>query len=89
MRDRSGTLDSGYRFLVSLEDRLRIMEHRSIDRMPLVGDKLKGLAWRLGYGGRGEDRLLNDYFRITGSIRKIYNSFFNVADDSVNSPGVP
>ncbi len=83
------TLDSGYRFLVSLEDRLRIMEHRSIDRMPLVGDKLKGLAWRLGYGGRGEDRLLNDYFRITGSIRKIYNSFFNAADDSVNSPGVP
>ena len=76
-------LDSGYRFLVSLEDRLRIMEHRSVDRMPLGGDKLKGLAWRLGYGDQGEDRLLNDYFRITGSIRKIYNSFFAAVDDRV------
>ncbi|MGO9570910.1 MAG: bifunctional [glutamate--ammonia ligase]-adenylyl-L-tyrosine phosphorylase/[glutamate--ammonia-ligase] adenylyltransferase [Desulfomonilaceae bacterium] len=79
------TLDSSYRFLISLEDRLRIMEHRSVDRLPLGGDKLKGLAWRLGYGDRGEDRLLNDYFRITGSIRKIYNSFFAAADDRVTS----
>ena len=81
------TLDSGYRFLISLEDRLRIMEHRSVDRMPLGGDKLKGLAWRLGYGDQGEDRLLNDYFRITGSIRKIYNSFFAAVDDRVTSAG--
>jgi glutamate-ammonia-ligase adenylyltransferase len=76
-------LDSGYRFLINLEDRLRIMEHRGIDRMPLGGDKLKGLAWRLGYGDEGEDRLLNDYFRITGSIRKIYDSFFGTVDDRV------
>jgi [glutamine synthetase] adenylyltransferase / [glutamine synthetase]-adenylyl-L-tyrosine phosphorylase len=78
------TLDSGYRFLISLEDRLRIMEHRGIDRMPLGGDKLKGLAWRLGYGDRGEDRLLNHYFRITGSIRKIYDSFFGSGDGRAN-----
>jgi [glutamine synthetase] adenylyltransferase / [glutamine synthetase]-adenylyl-L-tyrosine phosphorylase len=69
-------LDSGYRFLSNLEDRLRIMEYRSVNRMPLTGDKLKGLALRLGYGVGGEDLLLNDYFRITGSIRKIYTSFF-------------
>jgi glutamate-ammonia-ligase adenylyltransferase len=78
-------LDSGYRFLSNLEDRLRIMEHRGIDRMPLTGDKLKGLAWRLGYGDRGEDRLLNDYFRITGSIRKIYESFFGSVDGRMTS----
>jgi glutamate-ammonia-ligase adenylyltransferase len=81
-------LDSGYRFLISLEDRLRIMEHRSVDRMPLGGDKLKGLAWRLGYGDQGEDRLLNDYFRITGSIRKIYNAFFAAVDDRGTSAGL-
>jgi len=69
-------LDSGYRFLSNLEDRLRIMEYRSVNRMPLSGDKLRGLAVRLGYGPEGEDLLLNDYFRITGSIRKIYLSFF-------------
>lgn len=69
-------LDSGYRFLINLEDRLRIMEHRSVDRMPLKGEKLSGLAVRLGYGnGRSED-LVADYFRITNSIRRIYESFF-------------
>lgn len=70
------TLDFGYRFLSNLEDRLRIMEYRSIDRMPLEGDKVKGLAWRMGYGDRGEDSFLNDYFRVTGSIRNVYNAFF-------------
>ena len=75
------TLDSGYRFLSNLEDRLRIMEYRSIDRIPLEGDKLKGLAWRMGYGDRGEDRFLNDYFRITGSIRNVYNVFFGADED--------
>jgi glutamate-ammonia-ligase adenylyltransferase len=70
------TLDSGYRFLTNLEDRLRLMEHRSVDRIPLVGDKLRGLALRLGYGNGGEESLINDYVRITESIRKIYSSFF-------------
>jgi hypothetical protein len=56
--------------------------------MPLGGDKLKGLAWRLGYGDQGEDRLLNDYFRITGSIRKIYNAFFPTVDDRGTSAEV-
>jgi len=69
-------LDAGYRFLSNLEDRLRIMAYRSVNRMPLSGDKLRGLAVRLGYGPEGEDLLLNDYFRITGSIRNIYTSFF-------------
>ncbi len=70
------TLNSGYRFLSNLEDRLRIMEHRSVNRMPLGGDKLKGLAVRLGYGEDGEEKLLSDYFRVTGSIRRLYTSFF-------------
>jgi glutamate-ammonia-ligase adenylyltransferase len=70
------TLDSGYRFLTNLEDRLRIMEHRSVDRMPLEGEKLRGLARRLGYGEGREGLLLKDYFSTTNSIRGIYNDFF-------------
>jgi [glutamine synthetase] adenylyltransferase / [glutamine synthetase]-adenylyl-L-tyrosine phosphorylase len=76
-------LDSGYRFLINLEDKLRIMEHRSIDRLVLAGEKLKSLAIRLGYSNSGES-LVNDYFRITGSIRSIYNSFFHVKSDGYN-----
>ncbi|MGO8821308.1 MAG: bifunctional [glutamate--ammonia ligase]-adenylyl-L-tyrosine phosphorylase/[glutamate--ammonia-ligase] adenylyltransferase [Desulfomonilaceae bacterium] len=69
------SLDSGYRFLTNLEDRLRIMENRSIDRLPLSGSKLEGLAKRLGYGRDGE-ALVKDYLRIRTEIRSIYNSFF-------------
>jgi glutamate-ammonia-ligase adenylyltransferase len=75
-KETFATLDTGYRFLSDLEDRLRIMEHRSVDRMPLRGDKLTGLAVRLGYGNGKEKDLLKDYFRITNSIRDIFGSFF-------------
>ncbi len=75
-QDTYFSLDSGYRFLTNLEDRLRIMENRSIDRMPLSGSKLEGLAKRLGYGADGE-ALINDYLRIRDKIRAIYSSFFS------------
>ncbi len=71
------TLDYGYRFLINLEDRLRLMEHRIVDRIPLTKQKLKSLAQRLGYGELGGEKLLEDYVTITRAIRKIYNSFFN------------
>jgi glutamate-ammonia-ligase adenylyltransferase len=70
------SLDAGYRFLTNLEDRLRIMENKSIDRLPLSGSKIKGLAKRLGYGEDGE-ALISDYLRIRTEIRSIYNSFFS------------
>lgn len=73
------SLDSGYRFLTNLEDRLRIMENRSIDRLPLSGSKLEGLAKRLGYGSDGE-ALVQDYLSIRTEIRSIYNSFFPPAN---------
>jgi [glutamine synthetase] adenylyltransferase / [glutamine synthetase]-adenylyl-L-tyrosine phosphorylase len=74
------TLDSGYRFLITLEDRLRIMEHRSVDRLPLAGDKLRALARRLGYGDQGGDLLVSDYRKVTRGIRKIYSVFFGTKD---------
>jgi [glutamine synthetase] adenylyltransferase / [glutamine synthetase]-adenylyl-L-tyrosine phosphorylase len=70
------SLDRGYRFLITLEDRLRIMEHKSVDRLPLTGDKLCGLARRLGYGDQGEDLLVSDYRKVTEGIRRIYSTFF-------------
>lgn len=76
--DSFQTLDHGYRFLTNLEDRLRIMEHRSVDRMALEGEKLKGLARRLGYAPGDAHLFLSDYFEITHSIRRIYSSFFGV-----------
>jgi glutamate-ammonia-ligase adenylyltransferase len=74
--DAFTTLKRGYRFLINIEDRLRLMEHRSVDRIPLGGEKLTGLAQRLGYGEGGEARLLEDYFRTTRAIRQIYREFF-------------
>ncbi|MDQ1285885.1 MAG: [glutamine synthetase] adenylyltransferase / [glutamine synthetase]-adenylyl-L-tyrosine, partial [Thermodesulfobacteriota bacterium] len=74
--DAFTTLKRGYRFLINIEDRLRLMEHRSVDRLPLGGEKLTGLAQRLGYGEGGEARLLEDYFRTTRAIRQIYREFF-------------
>ncbi|MEW6347829.1 MAG: bifunctional [glutamate--ammonia ligase]-adenylyl-L-tyrosine phosphorylase/[glutamate--ammonia-ligase] adenylyltransferase [Thermodesulfobacteriota bacterium] len=69
-------LDSGYRFLTNMEDRLRIMEQRSVNRIALTGEKLRSLARRLGYADRGEEALIRDYFRVTESIRRIYEAFF-------------
>ncbi len=74
--DAYETLDTGYRFLTNLEDRLRIMEHKSIDRLPLEGDKLKSLARRLGYKEGREVMLVEDYQRITRAIRRVYDSCF-------------
>jgi glutamate-ammonia-ligase adenylyltransferase len=70
------TLDKGYRFLINLEDRLRLMEHRIVDRIPLTSKKIRGLARRLGYTEQGGERLLEDYFSITRAIREIYLCFF-------------
>jgi [glutamine synthetase] adenylyltransferase / [glutamine synthetase]-adenylyl-L-tyrosine phosphorylase len=71
------TLDAGYRFLTNIEDRLRIMEHRSVNRISLKGEQLRKLGRRLGYGDKGEERLVQDYFRVTRSIRQIYEAFFH------------
>jgi len=62
------------RFLMNLEDRLRIMEHRSVNRLPLEGEKLVGVARRLGYREGQEHLLVEEYLRTTQSIRAIYNS---------------
>ena len=72
------TLDTGYRFLSDLEDRIRIMEEKSVDRMPLTGEKLKGLATRLGYGLGSQESLVQKYFKVSYDIRKIYNSLFDI-----------
>ncbi|MFH0822870.1 MAG: bifunctional [glutamate--ammonia ligase]-adenylyl-L-tyrosine phosphorylase/[glutamate--ammonia-ligase] adenylyltransferase [Pseudomonadota bacterium] len=74
--DSFQTLDKGYRFLIDLEDRLRILEQRSVNRIRLEGPKLRGLARRLGYEEGNENALVHDYFSITRGIRGIYQSLF-------------
>ncbi len=74
--DVFSAMDSGYRFLTNLEDRLRLMKHRSVDRIPLAGENLRGLARRLGYGEDGDELLIKEYRRVTRSIRQIYDLFF-------------
>jgi glutamate-ammonia-ligase adenylyltransferase len=81
------TMNSGYRFLTNLEDRLRIMEHRSVDRMPLEGDKLRGLASRLGYREGEEELLVRDYHDTTDSIRATYASFFGLDEKKSGRAG--
>jgi hypothetical protein len=49
--------------------------------MPLEGDKLRGLARRLGYEEGAEDRFLREYFRVTGSIRAMYDSLFRTPSE--------
>lgn len=75
------TMDNGYRFLTTLEDRLRLMEHRSVDRMALEGEKLRGLARRIGYDEGKESQLVEEYLATTQAIREIYISFFGEAQD--------
>ncbi len=81
-------LDSGYRFLSNLEDRLRLMKHRSVDRMPLTGEQLKSLALRLGYGDDGDELLINEYRRATRSIRQIYDAFFHTSVSRPRTQGL-
>lgn len=71
-------LDRAYRFLSDLEDRIRIMEEKSVDRMPLTGEKLKGLAQRLGYRSGSHESLVQEYFKVSYDIRRIYNSLFEL-----------
>jgi glutamate-ammonia-ligase adenylyltransferase len=80
--DLGQTLSEAYVFLRRLENRLRIVQDRSISELrsdPLEIDKL---ARRMGYhepsGGSGA-RLLADYLRHTGRVRDLYRTFFPVA----------
>jgi [glutamine synthetase] adenylyltransferase / [glutamine synthetase]-adenylyl-L-tyrosine phosphorylase len=76
-------LEEAYLFLRKLENRLRIVQDRSISELRVAPGELDKLARRMGYtephsaGGR---RLLDDYLTHTGRVRDLYRTFFPVSD---------
>ena len=79
--DAGQALAEAYVFLRRLENRLRIVQDRSISELrsdPLAIDKL---ARRMGYHepSGGGARLLADYLRHTGRVRELYRTLFPVA----------
>ena len=78
-------LREGWNFLQQLGNRLRIVENRSISDLDAERGDLDGVAQSLGYVSSGREAgarrtLLNDYQRITESIRSIYLEVLGVED---------
>ncbi|MDE2322019.1 MAG: bifunctional [glutamate--ammonia ligase]-adenylyl-L-tyrosine phosphorylase/[glutamate--ammonia-ligase] adenylyltransferase [candidate division NC10 bacterium] len=74
-------LCDSYRFLRTVQNRLRVVADREISALPRDPSALDRLARRLGYntgdgGGPGE-RLLADYQRHTERVRGIYEATFS------------
>ncbi|MCS6925830.1 MAG: bifunctional [glutamate--ammonia ligase]-adenylyl-L-tyrosine phosphorylase/[glutamate--ammonia-ligase] adenylyltransferase, partial [Candidatus Binatia bacterium] len=71
------TLTRGYRFLRTLENRLRIEQDQPVEALESGGPHLIVLARRLGYEGDGAaERLLADYQSQREAIRACYNQVF-------------
>jgi glutamate-ammonia-ligase adenylyltransferase len=63
-------LIDGYRFLRTLEHRMRIVHDRSVQRLPREPEELDKLARRAGYAG--SPALLRDYAHWTREVRSAY-----------------
>jgi glutamate-ammonia-ligase adenylyltransferase len=70
-------LDEGYRFMRRLENRLRIVQDRSIDRLVLTDRAdLERLARRFYKSGeRSAERLIAEYEKHAKRVRRIYQQF--------------
>lgn len=80
-RDGAEALRDGWRFLVRLASRLRIVDNRSISDLDEERGDLESLARRLGYSSPGRAggarrALLADYERHTDRIRAEYTRLF-------------
>jgi glutamate-ammonia-ligase adenylyltransferase len=70
-------LAEAYLFLRRLENRLRIVQDRSISELRSDPIEMDKLARRMGYHEAGGGaRLLADYLRHTGQVRELYRDFF-------------
>ena len=70
-------LTQGYRFLRTLENRLRIEQDQPVEALESAGEQVMVLARRLGYDGdAAAARLLADYQRQREAIRACYNRLF-------------
>ena len=70
-------LSQGYRFLRTLENRLRIDCDQPVEALESEGAQLPRLARRMGYGGQdAAPRLLADYHVQREAIRDCYTRWF-------------
>jgi len=75
--DDYARLTSGYRFLRSLENRLRIERDQPVEALESDEEQLISLARRLGYeGGDAAARFLTDYQNQREAIRACYTCWF-------------
>jgi glutamine synthetase adenylyltransferase len=70
-------LTRGYRFLRTLENRLRIERDQPVEALESGDEQMTSLARRLGYeGDEAAARLLADYQRQREAIRAYYDDWF-------------
>lgn len=70
-------LTQGYRFLRTLENRLRIERDQPVEALESSDEQLLSVARRLGYEGEGAaDLLLTEYQRQREAIRACYTRWF-------------
>ncbi|PWB81627.1 MAG: bifunctional [glutamate--ammonia ligase]-adenylyl-L-tyrosine phosphorylase/[glutamate--ammonia-ligase] adenylyltransferase [Candidatus Methylomirabilota bacterium] len=83
--DVAGLCDA-YRFLRTVQNRLRVVADRETSALPQDPGRLDRLARRLGYrtgdGRTPGERLLGDYQRHTERVRGIYEATFHRYNDS-------
>lgn len=76
-RDETGQLESDYRFLARLENRLRIETDQAAWALPTNGEQLTPIARRMGYDGvNAAAQLLYEVEERRSRIREIFESRF-------------
>lgn len=68
-------LREGFRFAVTLRDRLALLRQRETDVLP-TGDRLEQLARAMGYGRGGRQQLEADWFRNARRVRAVTERVF-------------
>lgn len=79
--EQFNVLQSGYKFLRRLENRLRIIHDYSMNDLGGPAKYLNKLARRLGYDPQLKhpgEALIRDYEQITGEVRRVYDHIFVV-----------
>jgi glutamate-ammonia-ligase adenylyltransferase len=73
-------LRDGYRFAVTVRNRLALLRQRDTDVLP-SGERLEQLARAMGYGRGGRQQLEADWFRHARHVRRVTErSFYGITE---------
>jgi glutamate-ammonia-ligase adenylyltransferase len=73
-------LRDGYRFAVTVRNRLALLRQRDTDMLP-QGERLEQLARAMGYGRGGRQQLEADWFRHSRHVRRVTErSFYGITE---------